>query len=74
MGVMPLMEVLRWRERCGGLKWRNIEKVWSVSCTPEILADKKTSAKNPRYLRSATIRPKDYRNSRQVRDASKFLL
>jgi hypothetical protein len=44
------------------------------SCTPEILADKKTSAKNPRYLRSATTRPKDYRNSRQVRDASKFLL
>jgi hypothetical protein len=44
------------------------------SCTPEILADKKTSAKNPRYLRSATTRPKDYRNSMQVRDVSKFLL
>jgi hypothetical protein len=47
---------------------------YPASCTPKILADKKTSAKNPRYLRSATTRPKDYRNSRQVRDASKFLL
>jgi hypothetical protein len=38
----------------------------TVSSTPEILADKKTSAWNPRYLRSATIRPKDHKKARHV--------
>ena len=35
-----------------------------ASCSPEILADKKTIAKNSRYLRSATTRLEDYKEIR----------
>jgi hypothetical protein len=39
------------------------QKYWQI---------RKTSVKNPRYLRSVTTRPEDYKNLRQVKNGSKF--
>ena len=44
----------------------NKNQAKGTSCMPERLADKETSAQNPRYLSSATLRPEDYRKTRHA--------